>query len=111
LVADVDFLVTARPGEFLEWHATFGLEPDIDDRKVLLDADDGAFDHRPFHQRVIGKGLGEKGGEIFFLRLSEGQMVLLGDGAPAAGWCSSRTETVLHSGGRSSAVRARDGRV
>ena len=50
-VADLEVLVTAGAVEFLDGHAAFRLEADVDDREVLLDGDDGALDDRPFHHR------------------------------------------------------------
>ena len=45
-VADLDFALPARAGEFAERHAPLGLQPDVDDGEVLLDADDGPLDDR-----------------------------------------------------------------
>ena len=44
LGADLDGLVAAGAGEFLEGDAAFGLQTDIDDGDVLLDGDDDAAD-------------------------------------------------------------------
>jgi hypothetical protein len=71
LIADLEAGIGTGNAEFLEGHATFGLEADIDDRKVLLDGDDGALDDAAFHERVGSERLGEKGGEVFLGRLSE----------------------------------------
>src|SRR6476469_8206431 len=40
-VADLDFVAPARPCKLTQRNAALGLQPDIDDRKVLLDADHG----------------------------------------------------------------------
>ena len=41
-VADLDLVLAARAGEFAQRDAAFGLQADVDDGDVLLDADDGA---------------------------------------------------------------------
>ena len=45
-VADLDFGLAARAGEFAERDAPFGLGADVDDGEVLLDADDDPLDDR-----------------------------------------------------------------
>ena len=57
----------SRPGrgEFLERHAAFGLQADVDDGEVLLDGDDGALDDGAFLQIALVERLVEQGGEIF----------------------------------------------
>src|SRR6185437_5724362 len=47
-VARLDFGATSRPLEFLEGHPAFGLQPYIDENRVVLDRYHGAFDHRAF---------------------------------------------------------------
>ena len=49
-VADLDFVAPAGALEFLERNAAFGLQADVDDGQVLLDADDGPLDDGPFLQ-------------------------------------------------------------
>src|SRR5690554_1572779 len=46
--ANNDQAVTAGGAKFLERNAAFGLQTDVDDRQVLFDRDDGAFDNRTF---------------------------------------------------------------
>src|SRR5262245_21633964 len=58
-VADLDLRLTARPGEFAQRHAPFGLGPDVDDSEVLLDADDLAFYDGALLGAALGKGLFE----------------------------------------------------
>ena len=50
-----------RPGtgEFAQRDAAFGLRADVDDRKVLLDADDLALDDGAFLRAALGEGLFE----------------------------------------------------
>ena len=44
-------------GEFLERHAAFGLEADVDDGHVLFDRDDLALDDRSLERLVVAIGL------------------------------------------------------
>ena len=46
--ADLDGAVAAGLAEFLHRDAAFGLEADVDDREILLDGDDDAFDDGAF---------------------------------------------------------------
>ena len=64
-VADLDFVAPAGTLEFLERDAPLGLQADVDDREVLLDADDGPLDDGPFRQIAAAEGLFEQGGEVF----------------------------------------------
>ena len=57
VVADLDLGGAAGPGEFAQRHAAFGLEPDVDDREVLLDPDDRALDDGPFLQMAVAERL------------------------------------------------------
>jgi hypothetical protein len=68
LVADLELLVPARAGEFLEGDATFGLQTDVDDRHVLLNGNDLALDDGPFEGLVPGERFLEQGGEILAAR-------------------------------------------
>ncbi len=62
---EIDFDFVAKPrrrvasmiGEFLERHAPFSLEADVDDGHVLLDRDDLALDDRSFERLVVAVGL------------------------------------------------------
>ena len=65
LVADLDFVAAAGAGEFAERDAAFGLQADVDDGEVLLDADDGALDDGAFLQIALAEGLIEHRGKIF----------------------------------------------
>ena len=47
-VADLDLGLPAGSGELAQRDAAFGLRADVDDREVLLDADDGALDDGAF---------------------------------------------------------------
>ena len=60
--------VAARPGEFAQRHAAFGLQPDVDDGDVLLDADDRAFDDGTFLQMAVAERFIDHAGEIFARR-------------------------------------------
>ncbi len=71
-VADMDLGFVAASGrEFLQRHAAFGFEADIDQRGVILDADDAALDdgaleavgdaHRFIEQRGEALPLGDSG--------------------------------------------------
>ena len=68
LVTDLDFGLAAGRREFAERDAPFGLQPDVDDGKVLFDADDLALDDGTFLQVSALEGLVEHGGEIFTRR-------------------------------------------
>ena len=64
-IADLDLGRAARRRKFAQRHAPFGLGPDIDDCKVLLDADDGPLDHGSFLRAAGGEGLFKQLGKIF----------------------------------------------
>ena len=64
LVAEARRRIAAVIGEFLERHAPFGLEADVDDRHVLFDRDDLALDDRSFERFVGAVGLVQQSGEI-----------------------------------------------
>ena len=63
LVADLQ-VGLAADGELTQRHAAFGLEADVDDGEVLLDADDPAFDDTAFVQVFLGEAFGEQRGEL-----------------------------------------------
>jgi hypothetical protein len=63
-VADLDLGGLARLGEFLGRDLAFGLEADVDDRKVVFDGNDLALDHRAFGSGMVGIALGKEGFEI-----------------------------------------------
>src|SRR5271166_1590112 len=67
-VADLEVGGAARRCEFAQRHTTFGLRADVDDREVLLDADDGPLDHRSFLRTAGREGLFQELGEIFARR-------------------------------------------
>src|SRR6202035_3117340 len=49
-IADLELVRPAGPGEFAQRHATLGLQADVDDGDILLDADDGPLDDRSLLQ-------------------------------------------------------------
>ena len=51
LIADGKVRRTSGDAKFFEGNAAFGLQTDIDDRNVFLDADDGALDDTAFLER------------------------------------------------------------
>src|SRR5580700_2297761 len=65
LPREIDFDFVAKPrrrvasmiGEFLERHAPFSLEADVDDGHVLFDRDDLALDDRSLERLVVAVGL------------------------------------------------------
>ena len=57
LVAEAGGRVAPMIGEFLERHAPFGLEADVDDGHVLFDRDDLALDDRSLERLVVAIGL------------------------------------------------------
>src|SRR5262249_4280294 len=63
-VADLEIALAARSGEFPQRDPALGLQPDIDDREVFLDADDGAFDDGAFLQISVIERFFEQLGEI-----------------------------------------------
>ena len=65
LGAHLDGAVTAGLAEFLERDAAFGLETDVDDREILLDGNDRAFDHGAFNGVVVDEAVHEERFEIF----------------------------------------------
>ena len=77
LEIDVDLVADGKTGgatwerEFLEGNAAFGLEPDVDNRNVLLDGDDGTFDDIAFLKRGPRKGLVKKGCEFVVARVTQ----------------------------------------
>src|SRR5579884_4089641 len=64
-VADADFRLVAAGGEFLERHAAFGFEADIDQRRIVLDGDDAALDDGAFEAVLDPERLVEQGGKAF----------------------------------------------
>ncbi len=68
LVAEAGGRVAAVIGEFLEGHATFGLETDVDHGHVLFDRDDLALDDRSLERLVVAVGLVQQRGEILARR-------------------------------------------
>ena len=56
-VADPRRRVAAVIGEFLQRHAAFGLQADVDERHVLFDRDDPALDDGAFEGLVLAVGL------------------------------------------------------
>ena len=64
LVAEAGRRVAAVIGEFLERHAPFGLEADVDDGHVLFDRDDLALDDAPFESLVRAVSLVQQRSEI-----------------------------------------------
>ena len=65
LVADLELAAAAGAGKFADRNAAFGLRADVDQRHVLLDADDRAFDDGAFLQIALAERLIEHCGEIF----------------------------------------------
>ncbi len=64
LVADLQNLVAAGAGKFLECDTAFGLQTDVDDSHVLFDRDDNALDDRAFERVSLAEARIEHGGEI-----------------------------------------------
>ena len=64
-VADLEVLAAAGAGEFAQLNAPFGLQSDVDDGDILLDADDGSLDDGTFLQIARDEGLFEHRGKIF----------------------------------------------
>ena len=69
LVAGLQLAFASANAEFLQRHAAFDLEADIDDGDVLLDRDDRALDDGPFGEVALGEGLFQESGEILPGRL------------------------------------------
>ena len=67
-VADLDLGLPAGTGELAQRDAAFGLRAHVDDRKVLLDADDFALDDGAFRRAALGERLFEHCSEIFARR-------------------------------------------
>ena len=65
LVADLDLAAPAGAGELADRDTTFGLRADVDQRHVLFDADNLAFDDSAFEQIALAECLIEHRGEIF----------------------------------------------
>ena len=68
-IADLEARLPPGDPEFLDRDPALGLQADIDDREILLDADDGPFYDAALDQRVGFEGLDQEGGKIFFGRL------------------------------------------
>ena len=64
LVADDRRRVAAKAGEFLERHASFGLEADVDDGHVFFNRDDAALDDGTFESVGAAVAFIEQSGEI-----------------------------------------------
>ena len=69
-VADLDLGLPAGARELAQRDAAFGLRADVDDRKVLLDADDLALDDGAFRRAALGERFLEHCSEIFARRRS-----------------------------------------
>src|SRR5438445_690112 len=67
-IANLELVLPPWAGKFPQRHATIGLEPDIDDGEVLLDAVDGSLDDGTFLQIAVVEGLFEHLGKIFARR-------------------------------------------
>src|SRR5215469_1938522 len=80
-VPDLEIAVPPGSGKFPERHPPLGLEPDIDDRKVLLDADDGALDHCTFLEVAVIERFLEQFGKI----LARGHAGGAGEGSGCGG--------------------------
>src|SRR5438128_2240396 len=80
-VADFQLVLAARTGKFPQRNPAFGLQSDVDDGEILLDADDGAFDHGAFLQVAVIERFFEQLGEIF----ARGRGGLLGAGGGGGG--------------------------
>src|SRR3954453_7405855 len=65
LVADLDLAAPAGAGKFADRDAPFGLGADVDQRHVLFDTDDRAFDDGAFLQIALAECLIEHRGKIF----------------------------------------------
>ena len=65
LVADLDLAAAAGTGKFADRDAAFGLRADVDQRHVLFDTDDLAFDDGAFLQIALAECLIEHCGKIF----------------------------------------------
>ena len=63
-IAHLDVGGDARHGEFLQRHAAFGLQADIDHGEVILDGDDLALDDVAFLGRLGHEALFQHGREI-----------------------------------------------
>ena len=75
----------AGDAEFLQGDAALGLEPDIDDRNVLLDGDDGALDDTTFLKRRSAERLFKESGELIAARMANAGLRLghLGSYSPS----------------------------
>ena len=82
LVADLERALAAGAGEFLYRHAAFGLQADVDNGDVLLDADHLALDDRAFMQVDAAEGFLQHCGEVFAGGLSG----LFGGGGHRFSW-------------------------
>ena len=68
LFADAGRRLATVAGEFLERHAAFGLETEVDHGDILLDGDDDPLDDRPLESLVLAVALLEQSGEIIARR-------------------------------------------
>ena len=68
LVADGELAFAPGPLKFLERHAAFGLQTEIDDGDVFFDGDDAALDDRPLESFVLAIAFVEKSREILARR-------------------------------------------
>ena len=65
LVADLEFVRAAGTGKFAECDAAFHFQTDVDDRHILFDGDDRAFNNGTFVLSAAAERLIEHGREIF----------------------------------------------
>jgi len=63
-VTDLQFGLLTGSGEFAQPDATFGLQPDVDDRHVVFDCGNGALDHLALKAAIGAEGFFEQGREI-----------------------------------------------
>ncbi len=104
-VADIESGGPAGSGKFFESDAAFGLEADVDDRKVVFNADNRPLDDGTFLHVAVHEGLLEKGGEIFAARIERArcarQCVKSPDDAfiPAGGWIRRSSPEIVRCSG------------
>src|SRR3984957_6617510 len=89
-VADLDLVVAAGPGEFLQRNAAFSLQAHVDDGEVFFDPDHRPFDDGAFLQVTIAERFFEQRGKIFARRRGDSSLSHKYSGPRGLNWSRTR---------------------
>ncbi len=107
-IADLDLVVAAGPGEFLQRNAALGLQAHVDDGEVLFDPDHRPFDDGAFLQVTVAERFFEQRGKIFARRRGDSSLSHNYSGPRGLNW--SRTRGSHRQGRRLGSSARRSGR-